>query len=117
MEEHGYQEANFGIDNSKDDLVFPSKPPIETTPEGDTIENRPGANDKKYASRTYLVSGKTILAVCRMIETGDDENAIATLSDLATIDLDAPVETGRVDLEFATVGDLVQARMGDTSGN
>jgi len=103
----GYEEPNFGVEKA-DDIVFPSRPPTETTVDGNITENRPGAIDKEFAKRSYIVSGKQVLAVCKMMEDGRTDEAISTLSDLVPIDLDTPVWC---DEGSWTIGELVNAEI------
>lgn len=96
-EELGYEEANWGVDTSDGELVFPTKPPVEATPDGGVRENRPGAaRGPEFVNLSYQITGRTIMAVCNMIDKGRTDDAIATLSTLAPINATAGEKVNEV---------------------
>ena len=108
-EELKAETPNWGVDKSEDDLSFPSKPPIESRPDGSQVENRPGAlAGPGYVNRTYAISGRQIMQVCGMIDRGHTDAAIAALSDLPDVTDMSLVDDHRGE---GTIGAKVRAEL------
>jgi len=76
----GFEKPNFGVEISED-ISFPEKPAVETTPDGKTTYNRIGS-EPGFSERMFFVSGRQLQKVFRLLDNKQITEAQAALAAL-----------------------------------